>query len=87
MSEHPAGPAGTTVPDLVGRHVLLVDELAGDAGVVAVLSYRPRARQAPGTVVAVHPAAGSAVGRGSTVQVAVAGQPSTRRSRTREVSW
>jgi hypothetical protein len=68
-------PAGTSVPDLVGRHVLLVDKLAGDAGVVAILSYRPRARQAPGTVVAVHPAAGSVVGRGSTVQVSVAGRP------------
>jgi len=72
-----AGRADTTVPDLIGRHVLLVDQLAGDAGVVPVLSYRPRARQTPGTVVAVHPAAGSAVGRGSTIQVAVAGRPGT----------
>jgi hypothetical protein len=72
-----AGRPGTTVPDLIGRHVLLVDKLAGDAGVVPILSYRPRARQAPGTVVAVHPAAGSAVGRGSTIQVAVAGRPGT----------
>ncbi|MFI7540353.1 PASTA domain-containing protein [Actinoplanes sp. NPDC049599] len=73
----PPSVAGTTVPDLVGRHVLLVDKLAGDAGVVAVLSYRPRARQAPGTVVAVHPAAGAVVGRGSTIQVSVAGRPGT----------
>ena len=73
----PPAVAGTTVPDLVGRHVLLVDKLAGDAGVVAVLSYRPRARQAPGTVVAVHPSAGSTVGRGSTIQVSVAGRPGT----------
>lgn len=68
--------AGTTVPELIGRNVGVVDQLARDAGVVAVLSYRPRARQAPGTVVAVHPAAGAIVGRGSTVQVAVAGRPS-----------
>ena len=73
----PVEAAGTTVPDLVGRHVLLVDKLAEDAGVVAILSYRPRARQAPGTVVAVHPAAGAVVGRGSTVQVSVAGRPGT----------
>ena len=71
------GRAGTTVPDLIGRNIALVDKLAGDAGVVAVLSYRPRARQAPGTVVAVYPAAGASVGRGSTIQVAVAGRPST----------
>ncbi|RSM74879.1 hypothetical protein DMB66_00620 [Actinoplanes sp. ATCC 53533] len=71
------GRAGTTVPDLIGRDIAVVDKLAGDAGVVAVLSYRPRARQAPGTVVAVHPAAGASVGRGSTIQVSVAGRPST----------
>lgn len=70
------GRAGATVPELIGRDVGLVDQLAGDAGVVAVLSYRPRARQAPGTVVAVHPAAGSSVRRGSVVQVSVAGRPS-----------
>jgi hypothetical protein len=67
--------AAATVPDLVGRDVARVDKLAGDAGVVAILSYRPRARQAPGTVVAVHPSAGSAVWRGSTIQVSVAGRP------------
>ena len=72
-----AGAATATVPDLIGRHVLLIDKLAGDAGVVAILSYRPRARQSPGTVVAVHPAAGSTVGRGSTIQVSVAGRPGT----------
>ena len=66
--------ADTTVPDLLGRNVAQVDSLAGAAGVVAVLSYRPRARQAPGTVVATHPAAGSAVPRGSTVRVSVAGR-------------
>jgi hypothetical protein len=71
------GRAGTTVPDLIGRDIAVVDKLAGDAGVVAVLSYRPRARQAPGTVVAVYPAAGASVGRGSTIQVSVAGRPST----------
>ncbi len=69
--------AGTAVPDLIGRNVVLVDKLAGDAGVVAVLSFRPRARQAPGTVVAVHPAAGSSVRRGSLIQVSVAGRPAT----------
>ncbi|GAA3334692.1 hypothetical protein GCM10020358_00110 [Amorphoplanes nipponensis] len=69
------GPAGTAVPDLIGRNVALVDQLAGAAGLVAVLSYRPRARQAPGTVVAVHPRPGAVVGRGSTVQVSVAGRP------------
>src|SRR5690349_6680685 len=67
--------AASTVPDLIGRDVARVDKLAGDAGVVPILSYRPRARQAPGTVVAVHPAAGSAVRRGSTIQVSVAGRP------------
>jgi hypothetical protein len=77
---HPARAAaarttGTTVPDLLGRDVVLVDKLAAEAGVVAILSYRPQARQAPGTVVAVHPAGGSAVVRGSTVQVSVAGRP------------
>jgi len=71
------GRAGTTVPDVVGRNIALVDKLAGEAGVVAVLSYRPRARQAQGTVVAVYPAAGSSVGRGSTIQVSVAGRPGT----------
>jgi len=76
-SDDPVHTAVTTVPDLIGRHVLLVDKLAGDAGLVAILSYRPRARQAAGTVVAVHPAAGSAVGRGSTIQVSVAGRPGT----------
>jgi hypothetical protein len=72
-----AVPPQTTVPDLLGRHVLVADRLAGDAGVVAILSYRPRARQTPGTVVAVHPAPGSIVGRGSTIQVSVAGRPGT----------
>jgi hypothetical protein len=72
-----AAPAGSTVPDLIGRDVVLVDKLAADAGLVAILSYRPQARQAPGTVVAVHPAPGSAVGRGSTIQVSVAGKPGT----------
>lgn len=69
--------AGTTVPPLIGRDIAMIDKLAGDAGVVAALSFRPRARQAPGTVVAVHPAAGTSVARGSTIQVSVAGRPST----------
>jgi hypothetical protein len=72
-----AARADTTVPDLLGHNVALVDGLADAAGVVAVLSYRPQARQAPGTVVAMHPAAGSAVPRGSSVQVSVAGRPGT----------
>jgi hypothetical protein len=72
-----AVPPQTTVPDLLGRHMVVADKLAGDAGVVAILSYRPRARQTPGTVVAVHPAPGAVVGRGSTIQVSVAGRPGT----------
>lgn len=68
-------PLVTTVPDLLGQPVDAVDELTDAAGVTANLSYRPKARQRAGTVVAVHPAPGSAVVRGSAVQVSVAGRP------------
>jgi hypothetical protein len=74
-------PLVTTVPDLLGRKVDAVDELTDAAGVIVNLSYRPRARQAAGTVVAVHPAAGSAVVRGSAVRVSVAGRPAAEPAR------
>lgn len=83
-------PLVTTVPDLLGRPVGAVDELTDAAGVIAHLSFRPKARQAAGTVVAVHPAPGSAVVRGSAVQVSVAGpsneQRATRRRFAREIN-
>jgi hypothetical protein len=71
----PATETPATVPELLGRTVEQVDQLAAAAGLIPALSYRPRARQSPGTVVAVHPRPGSRVRHGSTIQVSVAGKP------------
>lgn len=70
-STAPAGDT-TTVPDLVGSDVTAIDKLAARAGVVAVVEHGAAGR-APGTVVRVDPAPGTAVVRGSTVTVVVAG--------------
>lgn len=76
----PAGaPAGdtTTVPELVGNDVAVVDKVAASAGVVAVVEREAPGQHKPGTVVRVDPAPGTAVARGSTVTVVVAGPAGT----------
>ncbi|MEU7903465.1 PASTA domain-containing protein [Actinoplanes sp. NPDC049118] len=70
-----AAPAGdtTTVPELVGNDAAVVDKVAASAGVVAVVEREAPGQHKPGTVVRVEPAPGTAVARGSTVTVVVAG--------------
>ena len=70
-----AAPTGdtTTVPELVGSDAAIVDKVAARAGVVAVVEHEAAEQHKPGTVVRVDPAPGTAVARGSTVTVVVAG--------------
>ena len=70
-----AAPAGdtTTVPELDGKDAAIVDKVAASAGVVAVMEREAAGQHRPGTVVRVDPAPGTAVARGSTVTVVVAG--------------
>lgn len=66
-----------TVPDLVGRDAVTVDKLVAGAGLVAVVEREPAGQHSPGTVVRLDPAPGTAVARGTTITVVVAGPAGT----------
>jgi serine/threonine-protein kinase len=69
-----AGASIVTVPDLVGRQLDAAKERLSELGLTAVVVLVD-SNAVAGTVVAQHPAAGSDVGRGSSVSLSVSGGP------------
>ncbi|MBO3741260.1 PASTA domain-containing protein [Actinoplanes flavus] len=69
------GAARVTVPDLIGADADAIGEQSAQAGVKPILRYRWDSTAAPRTVIAVAPAPGTTVERGTSITIEVAGAP------------